>query len=135
MKQECVVLADNHQNMLEGIRGLLEAEFDTVVMVADKKSLFETVQRLKPDLAVVDLSLPVCSEVNVARELHGLHPDLRFIILSVHDDARVAREVMASGAAGFVLKRSVGTDLYEAIDQLTDGRTYVSPPVETDEGP
>ena len=127
MKNKCIVLADNHQNMLEGIRGLLEAISETVVMVADKKSLFEAVKKLKPYLAVVDLSLPVHSEINIAQELHKLHPDLKFIILSVHDEATAAQEAMASGASAYVLKRSVDTDLYEAVDQISKGLTYISP--------
>ena len=59
MKQHCVVLADGHQNMLEGIRGLLESMFETVVMVVNETSLFEALDKIKPELAVADLSLPV----------------------------------------------------------------------------
>lgn len=127
MKQGRVLLADRHQGMLEGIRGLLEAMFETVVMVADELSLLETVEKLKPDLVIVDLSMPGSEEINVARRLRTRHPELKVIILSVHDERTVVREVLAAGAVGFVLKRSAATDLIPAVQEVRQGRTYVSP--------
>lgn len=130
MKKGCVILADSHQNLLEGVRGLLETMFETVVMVADKKSLFEAVDKLKPKLAIVDLSLPVSGEVNVACEVKSRYPELKFIILSVHDEPEVLDEVMSAGASGFVLKRSIATDLLAAVHEVLHGRTYISPSLE-----
>jgi DNA-binding NarL/FixJ family response regulator len=126
MKHGLVILADKHQDMLEGIRGLLETAFDTVVMVADRDALFETAQRLRPDLAIMDLSLPISSEINIVRQFKERHPDLKCIVLSVHDDAEVIEQVLSSGAAGFVLKRAAGTDLIPAVEEVLEGRTYVS---------
>ncbi|MCK5195779.1 MAG: response regulator transcription factor [Desulfobulbaceae bacterium] len=130
MKYGSVILADRHQNMLEGIRGLLEAMFETVVMVADKASLFDTAEKINPDLAVVDLSLPVSSEINIARQLKDKYPDLKIIILSVHDDKTVVSEIMDSGVSGFVLKRSTASDLISAVDEVLGGKTFVSPSLE-----
>lgn len=130
MKQGRVLLADSHQNMLEGIRGLLETMFEAVVMVADERSLLEATDMLKPDLAVVDLSLPPSGEVNVARRLKNRHPELKVIFLSVHDEATVLKEILAAGAGGFVLKRSAATDLVPAVQQVLQGGTYISPAAE-----
>lgn len=127
MKQGRVLLADRHQSMLEGIRGLLETMFQTVVMVADEPSLLETVEQLKPDLVIVDLSMPVSEEINVARRLKARYPELKVIILSVHDEHTVVKEVLAAGALGFVLKRSAVMDLIPAVQEVRQGRTYVSP--------
>ena len=127
MNSNCVILADSHQDMLEGIRGLLQTSFESVVMVADEKSLFETVKKLQPDIVVVDLSLPVSDEVNVARKIRSLYPDLKFIILSVHDGATAVNEVMSAGAAGFVLKRCIATDLLSAVQEISKGNSYISP--------
>ena len=127
MKEKSVLLADRHSDMLESIRGLLEAEYSTVVMVSDRKSLFDTIEKLHPDLAVVDLSLPSSGEVNVAHELKTAYPDLKLIILSVQDESGAAQQVMSAGASGFVLKRSAGTDLFEAIERIEQGQTYISP--------
>jgi DNA-binding NarL/FixJ family response regulator len=125
-KSRCVILADRHQNLLEGIRGLLETLFETVVMVADKRSLFETIDKVRPDLAVVDLSLSASSQVSIAGEIKESYPKLRFIILSVHDEPTAIDEVMSAGAAGFVLKRSVAVDLFEAVQRVQEGHTFVS---------
>ena len=130
MKYGSVILADRHQNMLEGIRGLLEAMFETVVMVADKASLFDTAEKINPDLAVVDLSLPVSGEINIARQLKDKYPDLKIIILSVHDDKTVVSEIMDSGVSGFVLKRSTACDHLLAVDKVRGGKTFVSPSLE-----
>jgi DNA-binding NarL/FixJ family response regulator len=130
MKYGSVILADRHQNMLEGIRGMLEAMFETVVMVADKASLFDIAEKINPDLAVVDLSLPVSGEINIARQLIDKYPDLKIIILSVHDEQTVVSEIMDSGISGFVLKRSVASDLISAVDKVLGGKTFVSPLLE-----
>jgi DNA-binding NarL/FixJ family response regulator len=127
MKQGCVLLAGPHQNMLEGMRGLLGTMFEAVVMVSDETSLLGAADKLKPDLVVVDLSMPVSGGINVARRLKNRHPELKFIILTVHDEPKVVKEALAAGALGFVLKRSAATDLIPAVLEVRKGRTYVSP--------
>ena len=127
MKHGSVLLADSHQNMLEGIRGLLETMFESVVMVADETSLIQTVDKLTPDLIVVDLSLPTSQEVNVAHRLNKHNPDLKVIILSIHDEPTVVEKEMDAGVEGFVLNRSASTDLIPAVEEVLKGRTYISP--------
>ena len=128
MNSNYVILADSHQDMLEGIRELLKTTFGSVVMVADEKSLFEVVERLNPDITVVDLSLPISGEVNIARKIKIHHPNLKFIVLSVHDETTAIDEIMSAGAAGIVLKRSVASDLMPAVDEVLQGHTYISSP-------
>lgn len=130
MKESCVILADKHPNMLEGIRGILEAEFDNVIMVADRRSLTNAVQKLVPDVVVVELSLPEADGVNIARVLKKENPDLKIIALSVDDDANTVRAIMDAGAVGFVLKRTAGDDLLPAVNSALDGRTFVSPSID-----
>ena len=125
-KGGCVILADGHQNILEGIRNLLETMFETVIMVADRQSLFEAVEKVKPDMAVVDLSLPPVDEAGIAQEIKEAFPELKFIILSVHDESTVIDEVMSAGASGYVLKQSVAVDLFKAICKVREDRTFVS---------
>jgi len=133
-KGRCVILADSHQNALEGIRGLLETMFETVMMVADKKSLFEAIDKVRPDLAVVDLSLKVSGEVSIAREIKNRYPELKFIVLSLHGELAAVEDVLSAGASGFVLKRCVGMDLFPAVDSVQQGRTFVSPSVQDEPG-
>jgi DNA-binding NarL/FixJ family response regulator len=126
MKKGSVLLADNHQNMLEGIRGLLETMFESVVMVADEVSLIQSIDKLSPDMVVVDLSLPVSKEVNIAKRLKTHNPDLKIIILSVHDDKTVEEKIMETGVDAYVLKRSAATDLIIAVEEIRQGGVYIS---------
>jgi DNA-binding NarL/FixJ family response regulator len=130
MKYGRVLLADSHLNMLGGVHSLLDALFETVLMVADERSLEDAVATFKPDLVVVDLSLPRTGEANIARRLLGRHPALRLIVLSVHDEPTVVSQVRNAGVAGFVLKRAAATDLIPAITEVLRGSIYVSPALE-----
>jgi DNA-binding NarL/FixJ family response regulator len=127
MTHRCVLLADAHLGLLEAVRSLLVGRFATTVMVADEPSLLEAVGRLEPELVVVDLSLPVSGDVNIVRGLLGRYPDLRVIVLSVHDELVAVSQVLSAGAAAFVLKRTAGVDLPAAVDAVLQGGTYVSP--------
>jgi two-component system secretion response regulator SsrB len=117
----CVLLADRHHGLTEGVRGLLETAFGTVVMVADRTSLLDGAVRLRPDLAVVDLSLARESGLGWLRELRMLCPDLKVIVLSVHDEQSVRNAAIEAGADAFVLKRAIATDLLPAIDAVRGG--------------
>lgn len=125
-KGRCVVLADGHQNVLEAIRGLLKTVFKTVITVRDRPSLFEGIEEFKPNLVVVDLSLPPAGDVNIAHEIKDYYPELDFIILSVHSEATVVGEVMFAGASGFVLKQSVALDLLKAVRSVQEGHLFIS---------
>jgi DNA-binding NarL/FixJ family response regulator len=122
-----VLLADRHLSMLQGVHTLLDSLFETVLMVADEPSLVEAIATYKPELVVVDLSLPGMGEANVARRLLEQFPGLRLIVLSVHNDPTVAALIRKTGAAGFVHKRTTATDLLPAIKEVLRGGTYVSP--------
>ena len=91
-------------------------------MVADEPSLVEAVAGTKFDLVIADVSFPLSSGENVARLLQRLNPELKAIILSVHDEQTVADECLAAGAKGFVLKRSASTDLLAAVEAVLKGR-------------
>lgn len=123
----CVLLADRHHGLTEGVRGLLETEFDAVVMVADERSLFESAVRIRPTVAVVDLSLVRGESFDWLPRLRARCPHMKLILLSVHDQPSVRRGALKAGAHGFVLKRSIATDLMAAIDAVQSGESYVSP--------
>jgi DNA-binding NarL/FixJ family response regulator len=127
MRQGRVILADTHPNVLGGIRRLLEAEVETVLMVTDEISLVHALAHINPDVLVADLSLPVSTKTNIARELKKNYPQIKIIILSIHDDSSVFEEVMASGIEGFVLKRRAAIDLIPAIREVLRGNKYISP--------
>jgi len=119
----CVLVADRHHGLTEGVRGLLETAFDTVVMVADEASMLAGAERLRPDMAVVDLSLARDSGLGWLRAVRACCPDLKVIVLSVHDERSVRQAAMDAGADGFVLKRAIATELLTAVDALRRGRS------------
>jgi DNA-binding NarL/FixJ family response regulator len=130
VKHGRALLADGHLGMLGGVHSLLDALFDTVLMVADERSLMEAVATFKPDLVVVDLSLPREGEANIARRLMQTQPELRLIVLSVHDEPTVVSQFQNAGVAGFVLKRAAATDLVPAVQEVLRGGMYASPAVQ-----
>ena len=129
LKTGRLLLADRHLGVLGGVHGLLHGLFETVVMVADERSLAEAVPTLDPELVVVDLSLPGDGGADLVGRLLENRPDLRLVVRSVHDEPEVAERLMGAGAAGFVLKRSAATDLVPAVLAVLGGGTYVSPAV------
>ncbi len=114
----CVLLADRHHGLTEGVRGLLESTFGSVVMVADETSLLEGAARLHPDVAVVDLSLAQGPCLGWLRTLRERCPGLKVVVLSVHDEPNVRRAALDAGADEFVLKRAIVTDLLPAVDRV-----------------
>jgi len=114
----CVLLADRHHGLAEGVRGLLETMFESVVMVADDASLLKSASRLQPELAVVDLSLGKQGDLRWLRELRARCPTLPVIALSVHDESTVRAAALAAGADDVVLKRAIATDLLTAAERL-----------------
>jgi two-component system secretion response regulator SsrB len=121
-----VLLADRHHGLTEGVRGLLATAFGSVVMVADEASLIEGAGRLQPDVAIVDLSLARDSSLDWLPKLRQNGPDLKVIVLSVHDEQSVRDAVMKAGADAFVLKRAIATDLLNAVDALSCGQVKVT---------
>jgi DNA-binding NarL/FixJ family response regulator len=114
----CVLLADRHHGLTESVRGLLETAFGTVIMVADEASLLDGAGRLRPDVAVVDLSLAQHSGLGWLLALRQRCPELKVIVLSVHDESAVRQAALEAGADAFVLKRAIVTDLMAAVDRV-----------------
>lgn len=129
MKSGRLLLADRHLGVVGGAHALVHDLFDSVVMVADERSLAEAITELSPDLVIMDLSLPQGRETDLAGRLLASRPGLRLIVLSSHDEASVAEQLISAGVVGFVSKRAVGTDLLPAVQAVLAGGTYVSPTV------
>ena len=123
----CVLLADRHHGLAEGMRGLLETAFGTVVMVADTPSLLEGAGRLRPDMAVVDLSLSGDGGLEWLHALRLRCPGMKVIVLSVHDEQAVRQAALQAGADAFVLKRAIATDLLPAVELVRGVTTLESP--------
>jgi DNA-binding NarL/FixJ family response regulator len=122
-----VLLADRHHDLAEGVRGLLETEFGTVVMVADEVSLLEAASRLRPEMVVVDLSLVRESGLGWLKELRRRCPDAGLIVISLHDAPNVRRAAIEAGADDFVLKAAIATDLLPTVARVREARGTGSP--------
>ena len=118
----CVLLADRHHGLAERMRGLLETAFETVVMVADETSLLEGADRLHPDVAIVDLSLSKGNGLIWLGKLRERNPELKVIVISIHDEDNVRRAATAAGADAFVLKNAIVTDLIPAVELVRADR-------------
>jgi two-component system secretion response regulator SsrB len=125
----CVLLADSHHGLSEGLRTMLATMFETVAMVADKASLFEIARRVQSDVAVVELALSRGDGLEMVRQLRDRVPEMKLIIVSNHDESSVARAVLEAGAHAFVAKRAVATDLLGAAEAVLAGQQFVSPTV------
>jgi DNA-binding NarL/FixJ family response regulator len=123
----CVLLADRHHGLSEGIRGLLESIFSTVFMVTDEASLVEGARRLRPSVIVADLSLVPGDSLGFAQRLREQAGGAKLVLLSAHDEPAVARSAIAAGADGVILRRALSTDLLEGVDRVLRGESYVSP--------
>lgn len=111
------------------VRLLLKETMGAMFMVADEPSLTEAAAGTQFDLVIADLSFPLPSGENVARLLQRLNPELKSVILSVHDEQTAVDECLAAGAKGFVLKRSASTDLLPAVEAVLKGGSYISPAI------
>ena len=129
MDRPKVLLADDHRIVLEGLKNLLEADYNVVGMVEDGHTLVKEALRLKPDVIVADITMPLLNGIDAIRQIQkeGLKPVV--IFLTMHNDAMYAKEVLDMGAAGFVLKHSAASELIFAIGEALRGHTHISPAI------
>jgi DNA-binding NarL/FixJ family response regulator len=130
MSDTCrVLLADDHVLVAEGIQKLLEPEFELVGIVADGRSLVAAAAKLQPDIAVVDISLPLLNGLDASQHVKKTNPNIKIIILTMHSEPNFVTQAFRVGVSGYVLKQSVGSELVQAIREVMKGRTFVSPMV------
>jgi len=124
-----VLLADDHPMMLEGLRKLLEPEYEVIGMVADCHALLEAAKRLRPDLVVADISMPGLDGIEATRRLQVALPGVRILILSVHNEPSWVRAAFDAGACGYLTKTSAPEEIETAVREVLNGQYYVSPAV------
>jgi DNA-binding NarL/FixJ family response regulator len=122
-----ILIADDHQILAEGVRGLLEPEFEVVGVVADGRELITAAKKLKPDVIVADVTMPSLNGIEAAAQLRDAGITAKVVILTMHHDVAYARRAMDAGAFGFVLKHSVSSELVTAIREALRGQTYITP--------
>lgn len=127
MKKPRILLADDHRMVAEGLRGLLEPDYQLVGIVEDGRALLEAADRLMPDVVVADVSMPLLNGIEAIRQLKKKNKDIAVVFLTMHLDVAYAASAFEAGAAGYVLKHSAPSELLTAINSALKGRTYITP--------
>lgn len=121
-----VILADDHSVVLAGIRSLLPDFCEVLEEVTDGHTLVDRALRLRPDLIILDISMPVLNGIDAARQIKRIWPEARLLFLSMHASPMYLREALDAGGSGYVLKSSAVQELRSAIDRVMKERTFIS---------
>jgi DNA-binding NarL/FixJ family response regulator len=127
MARTRIVIADDHKMFAQGLRRLLEDQYDLVEIVGDGQALIDATERLKPDVILVDISMPVLDGLTAVRRLKESGATPKVVFLTMHANQRMLHEAFQCGANAYVLKQSAGDELIFAIEQTLAGQTYVTP--------
>jgi two-component system response regulator NreC len=125
-----ILLADDHALIRQGLRALLEKHgFQVVSEASDGQETLRSAQETQPDVAIVDISMPILNGVDAARELKKSAPKIKVILLTQHDEDQYVTESLRAGVRGYVLKSQAGSDLIHAIQEVCRGSVYLSPQI------
>ncbi len=127
MRRATVLLADDHRMLLEAFTKVLEPEFDIIGTVEDGRKLLDMAAELKPDVIVLDISMPLLNGLAACERLRKSVPGTKLIFLTVNENPEIVAEAFRLGANGYLLKKSAAAELVEAIRQVLKGRSYVTP--------
>jgi DNA-binding NarL/FixJ family response regulator len=127
MKKPRVLLADDHKIVIEGLKNLLQDDFEIVGSVEDGRALVKQAFTFYPDVIVADISMPQLNGIEAARKIKKKDETIKIVFLTMHPDATYAANAFEAGASGFVLKHSASSELIKAIHEALKGRTYVTP--------
>jgi DNA-binding NarL/FixJ family response regulator len=122
-----VLLADDHRLVSEGLKRLLIDDFDFIGVVEDGRALVAAAKKLRPDVVVADITMPRLNGIEALSHLKKDNPDIKVVVLTMHQDAAYARRALEAGAAGFVVKHSAPAELVMAIHAALKGQTFITP--------
>jgi DNA-binding NarL/FixJ family response regulator len=122
-----ILLADDHALLLGAFEKLLSGEFDVVGQAADGRALVAAAERLKPDVIVLDVAMPLLNGLEAARQIKQKQKGVKLIFLTMTEDPDLASEAFRIGAAGYLVKRSAASELTTAIREVVQGRSYITP--------
>lgn len=122
-----ILLGDDHSLILDGIRATLEPDFQVVGQARDGMTLVKSAAELRPELVLLDISMPGLNGFDSARQIRGILPTIKLIFLSQHLNPAYLREALKIGVSGYVLKSETSEELQHAIAKVLRGETYISP--------
>jgi len=126
MRKARILLADDHTLVVEAFTKLLESHFEIVGTAADGRALLEKAEQLRPDVVLMDLSMPILNGFQAGERLKKLLPQVKIIVLTMTEDSDVAADVLRSWASGFLLKKSASSELVRAIDEVLKGKNFIT---------
>jgi len=129
MSKARVLLAEDHVLVSEGLTKLLEDDFCLVGTVVDGRALIQAVQKLSPDIAIIDISLPLLNGLEAARQIKKCEPQTKIVFLTMHAEDEYIKEAFQTGASGYILKSSATAELVFALHEVHRGNTYISPSI------
>ena len=127
MSKPRVLLADDHRMVAEGLKSILEEEFELAGIVEDGRALVQAARDLRPDVIVADISMPHLNGLDALAQLKRDNPKVRVVFLTMHRDVAYARRAIEAGAAGYVLKHSAPAELVLAVRAALNGSTFIAP--------
>jgi DNA-binding NarL/FixJ family response regulator len=130
MAKPRVLMADDHRIVLEGLRGVLDEEFEVLPPVTNGRELVEAALRLQPDVVIADISMPLLNGIEAARQLQDRGSTAKIVFLTMHADGTYATRAFQAGGSAYVLKHSASDELVTAMRAVLHGKTYISPGVE-----
>ena len=123
-----ILLADDHLIVRQGLKTLLEQEHHTVVAeAADGREAIQLAQKHHPDVAVMDLAMPLLNGLDATREIVKVSPETRTILLTMHTEDQYVVEALRAGVRGYLLKTQAASDLIQAVREVSRGAVYLSP--------
>lgn len=125
-----LLVAEDHALVIEGLRRILPPGATVVGEVADGRALVSAVSTLRPDIVVVDISMPLLNGIEAARQVRKIDPNVKIIFLTMHPDVSYAVAALRAGGSAYILKSSAATEILIAIREVVAGRTYVTPSIE-----
>jgi PAS domain S-box-containing protein len=127
MSRSRIIVADDSEDMLNLLKDILEPEFEVVATVWDGRDLLQAVDNLKPDVIIADINMPEMSGIEATRRIVEEDPGAKIILLTIHSDRTIAEEGISAGAKGYVSKLAADRELGPAINDVIQGRIYISP--------
>ena len=127
MKRARIILADDHNILVDTFKAFLEPYFDVVATFADGHQLVQNAPALKPDVIVLDVGMPIMNGLIAGQRLKQILPSVKLIYLTMNQDPDVAAEAFRLGASGYLVKNSAASELVHAINEVLLARSYVTP--------
>ena len=129
MKRSRVLLADDHQMLLDALKELLEPTYEVVGLVTDGRALLKAAEKLRPDIIVLDIAMPQLNGLDAGRQLKQSMPTVKLIYMTMNEDPYLVGEAFRAGASAYLLKQAAGLELNRAIEVVLKGGSFVTPSV------